>query len=58
MFSSTTIALLFCISIANINALERCPGASNESQEDFKWKKDAAPIVAYGTVTDVKKKKW
>jgi len=46
--------LLFCIFAANINALERCPGPAIDSQEDFQWKYTAAPIVAYGTVTDVK----
>jgi hypothetical protein len=56
MLFSTTIALLFCISAVSINALERCPGVSNESQEDFKWKYDAAPIVAYGSVSDIKDK--
>jgi len=54
MFFSTTIALFFCIFSVSINGLERCPGASNESQDDFKWKYDSAPIVAYGTVSDVK----
>jgi hypothetical protein len=47
--------LLFCISAVSINALERCPGVSNDSQEDFKYKYDAAPIVAYGTVSNVQK---
>jgi len=56
MLFNTIIALLFCISAVSINALERCPGASSESQEDFKWKYDAAPIVAYGSVSDVKDK--
>jgi hypothetical protein len=56
MLFSTTIALLFCISAVSINALERCPGVSNDSQEDFKYKYDAAPIVAYGTVSEVKDK--
>jgi hypothetical protein len=54
MLFSTTIGLVFCIFVVSINGLERCPGASNESQEDFKWKYDTAPIVAYGTVSDVK----
>jgi len=54
MFVRTTIALFFCILAVSINGLERCPGASSESYEDFKWKYDAAPIVAYGTVSDVK----
>jgi hypothetical protein len=54
MLFSTTIALFFCIFAVNINGLERCPGVSNDSQDDFKWKYDSAPIVAYGTVTDVK----
>jgi hypothetical protein len=54
MLFSTIIALFFCIFAVNINGLEKCPGASSESQDDFKWKYDAAPIVAYGTVTDVK----
>jgi len=54
MFFTTIIALLFCISAGNINGLEHCPGVSSESQEDFKWKYDAAPIVAYGTVTEIK----
>jgi len=56
MLFSTTIALLFCFSAVSIHALERCPGPSNESQEEFKWKYDSAPIVAYGTVSDVKDK--
>jgi len=54
MFVRTTIALFFCILAVSINGLERCPGASSESHEDFKYKYDAAPIVAYGTVSDVK----
>jgi len=56
MFFTTIIALLFCISAGNINGLEHCPGVSSESQEDFKWKYDAAPIVAYGTVSEIKNK--
>ncbi len=55
MLYSTTIALLFCMFAVSIHGLEKCPGASNESQEDFKWKYDAAPIVAYGTVSNVQK---
>jgi len=55
MLFSTTIALFFCIFAVSIHGSERCPGASNESQEDLKWKYDAAPIVAYGTVTSVEK---
>jgi hypothetical protein len=39
----------------SIYGLERCPGASKESQEDFKWKYDVAQIVAYGTVSNVQK---
>jgi hypothetical protein len=54
MLFSTTIALFFCIFAVSIHGSERCPGASNESQEDFKDKFDAAPIVAYGSVTGVK----
>lgn len=54
MLFSTTIALCFCIFAVSINGLERCPGASSDSQDDFKWKYDAAPIVAYGTVSEVK----
>jgi len=54
MLFSTTIALLFCIFAANTNALEHCRGPSSDSQEDFQWKYNAAPIVAYGTVTDAK----
>lgn len=54
MFYKTILTLIFCIFAVNINALERCPGASNESQDDFKVKYDTAPIVAYATVTDIK----
>jgi hypothetical protein len=54
MLFSTTITLFFCIFAVSINGLEKCPGASNDSQDDFKSKYDAAPIVAYGIVTDVK----
>jgi hypothetical protein len=54
MLFRTTIVLFLCIFTVSINGLERCPGVSSESQEDFKWKYDAAPIVAYGTVSDVK----
>jgi len=54
MLFSTSIAVFFCIFAVNINGLERCPGASSDSQEDFKLKYDTAPIVAYGTVSDVK----
>jgi hypothetical protein len=54
MFIPTIIALLFCISTVSINALEHCSGASAESQDEFKWKYDTAPIVAYGLVSDLK----
>lgn len=52
------IAVLFlalCLSLTSIQGAEQCPGASPmDSQEDFKWKYDAASIVAYGTVMEVK----
>lgn len=54
MLFGTTIAVLFCISAVSISALEKCPGAASDSQEEFKWKYDTAPIVVYGTVSDVK----
>jgi len=54
MIFPTILALLFCISAGSINGLEHCQGPSNESQDDFKWKHDAAPIVAYVTATEVK----
>jgi len=54
MIFPTILALLFCISAASINGLEHCQGASSDSQDDFKWKHEAAPIVAYVTVTDIK----
>jgi len=54
MLFSTTIALLFCLSAVSIHALEKCPGASSDSQDDFQSKFDAAPIVIYGTVSEIK----
>jgi len=54
MHLTVTIALLFCISAISINALETCPGPAIDSQEDFKVKYDAAPIVIYGNVINVK----
>jgi len=39
--------------IANINALEHCPGISADSQEDLLWPFNASSIVVYGTVTEV-----
>lgn len=54
MLSNTIFALMFCMFAVSINGLERCPGASSESQEDFKIKYDTAPIVAYATVTNLK----
>ena len=48
------LAVVLCVSAVSINAAERCPGASlAESQEDFKWKYDSVPIVAYGSVMAV-----
>ncbi|UJR15992.1 hypothetical protein I4U23_002911 [Adineta vaga] len=49
-----TIAIFFCISAVSIHAAEKCPGSSVDSQEDFKWKYDAAPIVVYGTASEVR----
>jgi len=48
------IALLFCIFTVNIYGLEHCSGPAEDSLAEFKVKYDAAPIVAYGIVTDVK----
>ena len=53
MLSNTIIIFLFYFLIANINALERCPGASADSQEDLLWKFNASSIVVYGKVTEV-----
>ena len=48
------ITVIVCLSVFQLHAAEKCPGpALSESQEDFKWKFDAAPIVAYGTVASV-----
>ena len=55
MISSTTFAVVFCMLAVSIYGLEQCPGASSDSQDDFKWKYDAAPIVVYGTVSNVQK---
>jgi hypothetical protein len=55
MLYSTTLAVVFCMLAVSIHGLEQCPGASSESQEEFKWKYDAAPIVVYGTVSNVQK---
>lgn len=50
----STIAVIVCLSIFQLHAAEKCPGpALSESQDDFKWKFDAAPIVAYGTADSV-----
>jgi hypothetical protein len=53
MLSNTMIIVLFCFLIANINGLERCPGPSDDSQEDLTWKFNASSIVVYGKVTEV-----
>jgi hypothetical protein len=53
MISNPMIIFFFCLSIASINALERCPGVSVDSQEDLTWKFNASSIVAYGKVTEV-----
>lgn len=53
MISNTMIIFLFCFLIASINALERCPGPSDDSQEDLSWKFNASSIVVYGKVTEV-----
>jgi len=53
MLTNTLFIVLFCFSIASINGLERCPGASDDSQEDLPWKYNASSIVVYGTVTEV-----
>lgn len=55
MFSRTIIALSLVILAVNIHGLEKCSGPSSDSHEEFKWKYDAAPIVAYGEVTSVQK---
>lgn len=54
MRAIAAIALFFCLSVVSIHALEKCPGAARDSQEDFQWKFDAAPIVVFGTVSDVR----
>jgi len=56
MYFSTIIALLFCISAVSINGLETCKGPSTDAADDFKPKYEAAPIVVYGTVSDIKDK--
>ncbi|CAF0957826.1 unnamed protein product [Adineta steineri] len=54
MHLTITLALLFCISAVTINAAETCQGPAIDSQEDFKWKYDEAPIVIYANVVSVK----
>ncbi|CAF1069590.1 unnamed protein product [Adineta ricciae] len=49
-----TLALVFCISAVNVRALDLCKGSSSDAQEEFQWKLDNAPIVVYGTATEVK----
>lgn len=54
MYFSSTIALLFCLTIHQSHAAVTCPGATSKmSDEDFKWKYEAASIVAYGSVLEV-----
>ncbi len=53
MLFNPIIIFLICFSLASINALERCPGPSTDSQEDLTWKFNASSIVAYGKVTEV-----
>ncbi|CAF1206225.1 unnamed protein product [Adineta ricciae] len=49
-----TLALVFCISAVSVRALELCKGSSDDAQEEFQWKLNNAPIVVYGTATEVK----
>jgi len=53
MLSNPIIIFLICFSLANINALERCPGPSVDSQEDLTWKFNVSSIVVYGKVTEI-----
>ena len=55
MMFTSFLAVVLCVSAVSVNAADRCPGASlADSQEDFKFKYDAAPVVAYGAVSAVR----
>jgi len=57
MFYRLTFAFIFCILAVSAQNLEKCTGPASDSQEDFKWKYDAAPIVAFGKVAEVRNTK-
>jgi len=56
MFYRLAIALVFCFVAVNsqVQSLQRCTGPASDSQDDFELKYNAAPIVAFGKVTEVK----
>lgn len=58
MFYRLAIALVFCfvaVNSQNPNSnLLKCTGPASDSHEDFEWKYNAAPIITFGKVTEVK----
>ena len=53
MFSLPILAFIVCGVLQSAHALEQCPGAADDSHEDFAWKYNASSIVAFGTVSQV-----